>query len=224
MCGGVHNFRPSGGAELQGRGPRKCAVREQGPQQSTVRGRRSVWWGPQHPSVEGGAKLQGRGPRKSVVREQGPQQSTVLERRSVWWGPQHPSVGGGGATGARPAEVCCKGAGAAAKYCTGAEECVVGSTTSVRRGGLSYKGEARGIRPWVEIQVCKVTINCGYRCGRDRVSHLPKFRGRVISAIRYSVGARVYLSVLPSIMIRAPRMVAVRGPGDERREGQVLLP
>ena len=27
-----------GGAELQGRGPRKCTVREQGPQQSTVRG------------------------------------------------------------------------------------------------------------------------------------------------------------------------------------------
>ena len=44
---------------------------------------------------------------------------------------------------------------------------------------------------------------------------LLKFRGRVISAIRYSVGARVCLSVIPSIMIRAPRMVAVRGPGDE---------
>ena len=43
-----------GGAELQGRGPRKCTVREQGPQQSTVRERRSVWWGPQHPSVGGG--------------------------------------------------------------------------------------------------------------------------------------------------------------------------
>ena len=54
-CGGVHNTRPSGGgAELQGRGRRKCTVREQGPQQSTVRGRRSVWWGPQHPSVGGG--------------------------------------------------------------------------------------------------------------------------------------------------------------------------
>ena len=38
----------------------------------------------------------------------------------------------------------CKGAGAAAEYCTGAEECVVGSTTPVRRGGLSYRGEARG--------------------------------------------------------------------------------
>ena len=91
----------------------------------------------------GGAELQGRGPRKCSVKEQGPQQSTVRGRRSVWWGPQHPSVG----------------------------------------GGLSYRGEARGIRPWVETQVCKVTINCGYRCGRDRVSHLLKFRGRVISAI-----------------------------------------
>ena len=39
----------------------------------------------------------------------------------------------------------CKGAGAAAEYCTRAEECVVGSTTPVRRGGgLSYRGEARG--------------------------------------------------------------------------------
>ena len=56
-----------GGAELQGRGPRKCTVKEQGPQQSTVRGRRSVWWGPQHPSVGGGAELQGRGPRNPTV-------------------------------------------------------------------------------------------------------------------------------------------------------------
>ena len=120
-------------------------------------------------------------------------------------------------------EVYCEGAGATAEYCTGAEECVVGSTTPVRRGGLSYRGEASGSRPWVETQVCKVTINCGYRCGRDRLSHLLKFRGRVISAIRYSVGARVYLPVLPSIIIRAPRMVAVRGPGDEWREGRVLL-
>ena len=39
-----------------------------------------------------------------------------------------------------------------------------------------------------------------------------KITGRAISAIRYSVGARVYLPVIPSIMIRAPRMVAVRGP------------
>ena len=53
---------------------------------------------------------------------------------------------------------------------------------------------------------------------------LLKFTGRVISAIRYSVGARVYLPVIPSIMIRAPRRVAVRGPGDEWREGRVLLP
>ena len=37
----------------------------------------------------------------------------------------------------------CKGAGAAAEYCTGAEEFVVGSATPVRRGGLSYRGEAR---------------------------------------------------------------------------------
>ena len=93
--GRVHSTRPSEGAELQGRGPRKCTVREQGPQQSTVRKRRSVWWGPQHPSVGGGAELQGGGPRKCTVREQGPQQSTVRERRSMWWGPQHPSVGGG---------------------------------------------------------------------------------------------------------------------------------
>ena len=56
-----------GGAELQGRGPRKCTVKEKGPQQSTVRGRRSVWWGPQHPSVGGGAELQGRGPRNPTV-------------------------------------------------------------------------------------------------------------------------------------------------------------
>ena len=150
------------------------------------------------------------------------QQSTVRERRSVWWGPQHPSVGGGRATKARPAEVYCKGAGAAAEYCTGAEECVVGSTTPVRREGADYRGEARGIRPWVETQVCKVTINCGYRCGGDRV--MLKITGRAISAIRYSVGARVYLPVIPSIMIRAPRMVAVRGPGGEWREGRVLLP
>ena len=144
MFGGVHNTRPSGGADLQGRGPWECTVKEQGPQQSTLRGRRSVWWGPQHPSVGGGgAELQGRGPRNP---------------------------------------------------------------------------------PWVETQVCKVTINCGYRCGRNRVSHLLKFRGRAISAIRYSVGARVYLPVIPSIMIRAPRMVAVRGPGDEWRESRVLLP
>ena len=38
----------------------------------------------------------------------------------------------------------CKGAGGAAEYCTGAGECLVGSTTPVRRGGLSYRGEARG--------------------------------------------------------------------------------
>ena len=117
----------------------------------------------------------------------------------------------------------CKGAGAATKYRTGAEECVVGSTTPVRRrGGRSYRGEARGIRPWVETQVCKVTINCGLRQRSRQL--LLKIRGRAISAIRYSVGARVYLPVIPSITIRAPRMVAVRGPGDEWREGRVLLP
>ena len=38
------------------------------------------------------------------------------------------------------------------------------------------------------------------------------------------VWARGYLPVIPSIMIRAPRMVAGRGPGDEWREGRVLLP
>ena len=40
----------------------------------------------------------------------------------------------------------CKGAGAAAEYRTGAEECVVGwgpQHPSVG-GGLSYRGEARG--------------------------------------------------------------------------------
>ena len=41
----------------------------------------------------------------------------------------------------------CKGAGAAAEYCTGAGECVVGSTTPVHRGGLSYRGEAQGRGP-----------------------------------------------------------------------------
>ena len=51
-----------------------------------------------------------------------------------------------------------------------------------------------------------------------------KITGRAISAIRYSVGARVYLPVIPSIMIRAPRMVAARGPGGEWCEGRVLLP
>ena len=35
-----------GGAELLGRGPWKCTVKEQGPQQSIVREWRSVWWGP----------------------------------------------------------------------------------------------------------------------------------------------------------------------------------
>ena len=48
-----------GGGELQGPGPRKCTVREQGPQQSTLPGRRSVWWGPQHPSVGGGVSYRG---------------------------------------------------------------------------------------------------------------------------------------------------------------------
>ena len=37
----------------------------------------------------------------------------------------------------------CKGAGAAAENCTGAEECVVGSTTPSVGGGLGYRGEAR---------------------------------------------------------------------------------
>ena len=59
VVGSTTPVRRGGGAELQGRGPRKCTVKEQGPQQSTVRGRRSVWWGPQHPSVGGGAELQG---------------------------------------------------------------------------------------------------------------------------------------------------------------------
>ena len=34
----------------------------------------------------------------------------------------------------------CKGAGAAEEYRTGAEECVVGSTTPVRRGGAELQG------------------------------------------------------------------------------------
>ena len=34
----------------------------------------------------------------------------------------------------------CNGAGAAAEYCTGAEECVVASTTPVRRGGAELQG------------------------------------------------------------------------------------
>ena len=34
----------------------------------------------------------------------------------------------------------CKRAGAAAKYSTGAEECVVGSTTPVRRGEAELQG------------------------------------------------------------------------------------
>ena len=46
----------------------------------------------------------------------------------MWWGPQYPSVGG-------PAEVYCTEAGTAAEYCTAAEECAVGSTLLVRRGG-----------------------------------------------------------------------------------------
>ena len=54
VVGSTAPVRLGGGGELQGRGPRKCTVREQEPQQSTVRERRSVWWGPQHPSVGGG--------------------------------------------------------------------------------------------------------------------------------------------------------------------------
>ena len=48
-----------------------------------------------------------------------------------------------GARGCSASEYC-KGVGAAAEYCTGAEECVEGSTAPVRRRGLSYRGEARG--------------------------------------------------------------------------------
>ena len=36
--------------------------------------------------------------------------------------------------------MCCKGAGAATEYRTGTEECVVGSTTPVRRGGAELQG------------------------------------------------------------------------------------
>ena len=58
--------------------------------------------------------------------------------------------------------------------------------------------------------MCKVTINCGHRGGGDRVRHLLEGRVRVI----ISGGARVYLPSIPSILLRAPRMVAVRGPGE----------
>ena len=40
----------------------------------------------------------------------------------------------------------CKGAGAATEYCTGAEECVVGFTTPVRRGGGGEELQGRGPR------------------------------------------------------------------------------
>ena len=49
----------------------------------------------------------------------------------------------------------------------------------------------------------------------------------VLKALGLSVDISVLVSnapVIPSIMIRAPRMVAVRGPGGEWREGRVLLP
>ena len=49
----------------------------------------------------------------------------------------------------------------------------------------------------------------------------------VLNALGLSVDISVLVSnapVIPSIMIQAPRMVAVRGPGDEWREGRVLLP
>ena len=58
-----------GSAELQGQGLRKCTVKEQGAQQSTVRGRRSVWWGPQHPSVGGGDGATGARPTESDRRQ-----------------------------------------------------------------------------------------------------------------------------------------------------------
>ena len=81
----------------------------------------------------------------------------------MWWGPQHPSVGGGGgATGARPAEVYCKGARAATEYRTGAEECVVGSTTPVRRGG----GGATGARP-AEVSCKGAGAATEYRTGAE---------------------------------------------------------
>ena len=103
MCGGVHSTRPSEGAELQRRGPRKCTVGEQGPQQSTnvskdifsrkqykgddddddddCTGAEECVVGSTAPVRRGGAELQGRGPRKCTVKEQGLQQSTVRGRR-----------------------------------------------------------------------------------------------------------------------------------------------
>ena len=65
MWWGPQHPSVGGGAELQGRGPRKCTVKEEGPQQSTVRERRSVWWGPQHPSVGGGGGATGARPAES---------------------------------------------------------------------------------------------------------------------------------------------------------------
>ena len=75
------------------------------------------------------------------------------------------------------------------------------------RSGVLY---GRGVWSWVETQVCKVTINCGHCGGGDRVRHLLEGRVRVI----VSGGARVYLPSIPSILLRAPRVVAVRGPGE----------
>ena len=50
----------------------------------------------------------------------------------------------------------CKGAGAAAKYCTGAEGCVVWSTTPVRRGG----DESRRVK-WREGRVLRPERHSG---------------------------------------------------------------
>ena len=120
----------------------------------------------------------------------------------MWWGPQHPSVGGGlSFRGEARGSVLKRSRGRNRVPYGGGGVCDGVHNTRPSGGGRSYRGEAHGIRLWVETQVCKVTINFGYRCGRDRVSHLLKSKGRAISAIRYSVGARVYLPVIPSIMI-----------------------
>ena len=76
----------------------------------------------------------------------------------MWRGPQHPSVGGE----ARPAKVYCKGAGAATEYHTGAEKCMVRSTTLVRRGG----GGATGARP-AEVYCKGAGAATEYRTGAE---------------------------------------------------------
>ena len=67
VVGSTTPVRRGGGAELQGRRPRKCTVREQGPQQSTVRERRVCGGVHNTRPSGGGGELQGRGPRNPTV-------------------------------------------------------------------------------------------------------------------------------------------------------------